>query len=64
MTIYSEMNEITTISDHLIISPPKYEYKMYINDTLAINIVEGKEPNRFHRWMQKICFGFRWEKST
>lgn len=24
--------------------------------------LKGKEPNRFWRWSQFICFGFRWEK--
>lgn len=23
--------------------------------------VFGKIPNRFQRWMQKICFGIEWE---
>ncbi len=23
---------------------------------------EGREPNRFHRWMQELCFGFKWRK--
>lgn len=39
----------------------KYKYVLRIGG-LSINIVEGKEPNWFHRWMQRICFGFRWEK--
>ena len=23
---------------------------------------KGKEPNRFHRWMQELCFGIKWRK--
>ena len=24
---------------------------------------KGCEPNRFHRWMHRLAFGFRWEKN-
>lgn len=23
---------------------------------------KGEEPNFFHRWMQRLCFGFKWTK--
>ena len=26
------------------------------------NPTEGNEPNWFHRKMQELCFGFKWEK--
>lgn len=45
-----------------VLRPPKYSYHLHITPSFIINIVEGREPNWFHRWMQKICFGFRWEK--
>lgn len=41
---------------------PKYSYRVHINDGFVINIIKGQEPNWFYRWMQRICFGFRWEK--
>lgn len=25
--------------------------------------VKGQEPNAFHRWMQRLAFGFRWKKT-
>jgi hypothetical protein len=25
-------------------------------------VEEGNEPNWFHRKMQELCFGFKWEK--
>lgn len=31
-------------------------------DGLSVVPHEGLEPNWFHRKMQNICFGFRWEK--
>lgn len=24
--------------------------------------LEGEVPNRFHRFMQRVCFGFKWER--
>lgn len=26
-------------------------------------VPEGQEPNRFHRWMQRVCFGLKWHKT-
>jgi hypothetical protein len=28
----------------------------------VIHPKKGDEPNWFHRWMQRMAFGFRWEK--
>jgi hypothetical protein len=28
----------------------------------AIRPKKGDEPNWFHRWMQRVAFGFRWER--
>lgn len=25
-------------------------------------VQEGKQPNAFHRFMQRICFGFKWSR--
>lgn len=29
---------------------------------LTLTVIEGKEPNWFHRKMQELCFGFKWRK--
>jgi hypothetical protein len=29
---------------------------------LVLNPCEGGVPNAFHRFMQRVCFGFRWQK--
>lgn len=32
-------------------------------DGLALrHVPEDRIPNAFHRFMQRVCFGFRWEK--
>lgn len=45
-----------------IYSPPKDAWRCYLAPHFCINVPEGKQPNRFHRWMQRLCFGFRWER--
>ena len=27
-----------------------------------LRVTEGNVPNAFHRFMQRVCFGFRWQK--
>lgn len=29
---------------------------------LVLQPTEGNVPNIFHRWMQRVCFGFCWKK--
>ena len=48
---------------------PEYsEWKCYMfgstpgGQGMIYNPVKGKEPNRFVRWMMKICFGCTWVK--
>jgi hypothetical protein len=33
-------------------------------DGLSWTPPKGKEPNRFWRWMQYLCFGNRWVKTS
>ena len=33
-------------------------------DGLTWTPLKGKEPNRFWRWMQYLCFGNRWVKTS
>lgn len=47
---------------------PKYsDWQCYLigkgNDySFVINPTIGNVPNAFHRFMQELCFGFRWVK--
>ena len=45
-----------------VISSPNYSWKCELAPNVFWNVEEGKQPNAFHRWMQKICFGFKWSK--
>lgn len=29
---------------------------------ITLRPIKGREPNRFWRWMQYLCFGNRWRK--
>lgn len=50
------------------IKTPEYsEWRCHLfgssnNNGLQWRPLKGKEPNRFWRWMQFICFGNRWVK--
>jgi hypothetical protein len=46
------------------ITIPEYEWCLQIGDPgLLINYIKGsKIPCRFHRFMQRLCLGFKWEK--
>lgn len=44
---------------HLI--PKKSEWKMKASGVIYWPD-EGKEPNAFHRLMQRLVLGFKWEK--
>jgi len=48
--------------DQLTIKVPKYGWKCEIHQGTHWMVEEGKEPNWFHRKMQQLCFGFKWEK--
>jgi hypothetical protein len=41
---------------------PKYKWKCQILKNSWWMVEEGNEPNWFHRKMQELCFGFKWEK--
>ena len=42
----------------------KSKWKCHLTGDTIYHPMEGKEPNRFHRFMQGIAFGFKWVKSA
>ena len=56
-----EVEENWTISENWEISTPTYPWKMEIGN-MTIPIEKDKEPNRFHRFMQTLILGIKWEK--
>ena len=48
--------------DQMTIKVPKYGWKCQLMEGTFWQVEEGKQPNWFHRKMQSICFGFKWEK--
>jgi len=45
-----------------VISTPIYSWRCELAPNVVWSVEEGKQPNAFHRWMQKLCFGFKWSK--
>jgi hypothetical protein len=51
--------------EEFIILGSRPSWKLWICEGFFIQFDEANEhtpPCRFHRWMQRLVFGFRWEK--
>ena len=35
---------------------------LIVGESLVLRPSAGDEPNALHRWMQRLAFGFRWER--
>jgi hypothetical protein len=42
--------------------PPYYAWRCHLIPGVVYQLAEGKQPNAFHRLMQRLCFGVRWER--
>jgi hypothetical protein len=51
----------TSLKD-IVICKPVYAWQCRLVSNVVWQIEEGKEPNWFHRKMQELCFGFKWER--
>jgi len=56
---------------HMVAQPERSEWKCYLfgntpqdNQGIVWIPVKGQEPNRFVRWMMKVCFACTWEKNN
>ena len=54
------MDQISIVNGIHVIQPPKPAWKCQLLPGYELHVEEGKQPNKFHRWMQKLCFGFKW----
>ena len=50
------------VNSGTFIEPPKPEWVLHVNPYFQIEIPKGKEVNAFHRLMQRLILGFKWEK--
>jgi hypothetical protein len=41
---------------------PEYAWRCHLIPGVVYQLAEGKQPNAFHRLMQRLCFGVRWER--
>lgn len=44
------------------IERPKYTWKCELHQSMYWHVAEGKQPNAFHRLMQRLCFGVKWSR--
>ena len=58
------------MDNYKVLRPPEAsEWKCYVfgypgnpSGSVIFHPLKGQEPNRFHRFMQELCFGVRWVK--
>lgn len=43
--------------------PPKQMWMFMPNGTEQLQISVQDPPCLFHRWMQRVCFGFKWREA-
>lgn len=41
---------------------PNYAWRCRLNNSTLWIVEEGQQPNTFHRFMQRLCLGAKWEK--
>jgi hypothetical protein len=41
---------------------PEYAWRCHLIPGVVYHLEEGRQPNAFHRLMQRLCFGVRWER--
>lgn len=63
-TKIQDLHNVYTLlaGEYVTISKPKYTWRCHLLTNTYWNVEEGKEPNWFHRKMQQLCFGIKWEK--
>lgn len=50
------------IKESFVFKPPVYVWRCQLIPGTYWCVEEGKQPNWFHRKMQQLCFGIKWEK--
>lgn len=48
--------------EYVTINTPKYTWRCQLHAGTYWYVEEHKVPNWFHRKMQQLCFGIKWEK--
>lgn len=51
------------MSEPFTLSATPYAWQMKISPNTYFGVMEGNQPNRFHRFMQKLCFGIEWSRN-
>ena len=60
-----EVNEsvmYTAFKPTYILQHPKMDWKCELHPGTHWHCEEGKQPNAFHRFMQRLCFGVKWSR--
>lgn len=55
-------HENVTTHTNAFFRTPSYSWKLWLNSNTWFMYEEGKQPNAFHRLMQRLILGFKWER--
>lgn len=57
--------KVPTNTQYRFLYPPKYsEWQCEYVRGVVFRPIEGREPNSFHRYMQRLLLGWKWTKDN
>ena len=59
---WSDIGLTNTAEQFHVLKSPVYSWRVVLGYSTYIYVIEGKQPNWFHRKMQELILGFKWEK--
>lgn len=63
MSDYTIADIISTKQEEFkLLMGPKMSWKCELHPNTYWHCEEGKQPNAFHRFMQRLCFGVKWSR--
>ena len=57
------LEELTTNTSFIWKEPERSGWTLEFCEEFHYTPLKNGEPNRFHRFMQELCFGVKWTKS-
>lgn len=56
--------EMSETPEYVLLKQPVYEWWYSFAPGYMYGVEKGKEPNAFYRFMQRICLGVIWTKTS
>jgi hypothetical protein len=62
MSKLEQIAKLPGYEDIKILKPPVYKWRLYMDADNSFACMKESAPNWFHRLMQRLILGFRWER--